>query len=125
MSVKGRVLSETPEGALQDVIKIASTLVDLLDREANDLAMNNAVSFASVQNEKEIWAQKYEQASIEFQARVGEFRNVDKSLLARFETVQDELKNRAEKNAKLLAGLKKRQGDAISKRIKTQGADES
>lgn len=86
-----RLLSEKPEAALQDMIKMTRKLVNMIGREAQALATNDLMSFAIMQDEKQVLAERYVEMSREFRARIEEFRGVDSAILDRLEAIQKDL----------------------------------
>lgn len=86
-----KLLSDTPEAAMQDLIKITRKLVNLAGREAQALATNDLMSFAIMQDEKNVLAERYVEMSREFRARMEEFRGIDPALLDRLEQIQKDL----------------------------------
>jgi hypothetical protein len=88
---KARLLSQKPEAALQDMIKMTRKLVNMIGREAQALATNDLMSFAIMQDEKQIMAERYVEMSREFRARIEEFRGADSAILDRLEQIQKDL----------------------------------
>lgn len=86
-----KLLSDKPETAMQELIKITRRLVNLAGRETQALATNDLMSFAIMQDEKAQLAERYIEMSREFRARVEEFRGVDAALLDRLDALQKEL----------------------------------
>lgn len=85
------ILSDKPDVAMQDLIKVTRRLVNLAGREAQALATNDLMTFAIMQDEKAQLAERYVTMSREFRARVDEFRSIDSSLLDRLDALQKEL----------------------------------
>lgn len=86
-----KLLSDKPEAALQDMIKMTRRLVNLAAREAQALATNDLMSFAIMQDEKNVLAERYVEMSREFRARIEDFRGIDDTILDRLEQIQKDL----------------------------------
>ncbi|MCB1651086.1 MAG: hypothetical protein KDI46_03450 [Alphaproteobacteria bacterium] len=75
--------------ALNTLIKATRDLVDLADKEAQALAVNDMMAFNILQEEKTFLVKRYEKLAGEFRGRLEEFRGVDRGLLDRLENLQN------------------------------------
>lgn len=94
--------------AIQRLIQVSQKLVDLSERETQALLQRDMLTFAILQDEKESIASQYTRASEEFRARLEDFRNVEKPLLNRLETLQKNLAEKTQGNNVMVAQIKQR-----------------
>ncbi len=84
-------LPQDPATAVQRLLNLTQTLINMAERETQALLQNDILTFSILQDEKEILAGSYERASQDFRSRLNMFRGIDKALLNRLETAQKEL----------------------------------
>jgi len=94
--------------ALNTLIKATQSLINLADREAQALAQNDMVGFHIMQDEKQYLTQRYERLSVEFRARIEEFRGSDRGLLDRLEKLQILLGERTKNNSDVVVNIRDR-----------------
>lgn len=85
------VLPAEKTQAMQHLIKVTQSLIEMAEKEAQALAQNDMLAFAILQDEKTLLAEHYAKASEEFRARLPEFRNLNNALLDRLERMQNRL----------------------------------
>lgn len=97
-----QLLSKDPRQAVEEMIKLTNGLGQLIEVESNAAATNDGTTFTTNELGKEAAIEAYQIAANEFRARIGEFRKVDKSLIAKLEEAQKSLKGSTLSNLKLL-----------------------
>ncbi len=97
-----RILPQQPVEAVNVVIKVTERLLDLSERETQALVHNDALKLDMIQDEKEILSGHYVTAAQEFRSRLGEFRRLDRNLIRKLETVQNELGEKMKQNTDLI-----------------------
>lgn len=102
------MLAADPELAVQQLIKLTRGLISSAENETAALVRGDIIRLTAVQDEKEKLAHKYAKASEEFRRRIGEFRQIDKSLLAELEKHQGELCRKTDENNVLIARTRMR-----------------
>ncbi len=101
----GTILPNEKTQAMQTLIKLTKSLSDLAERESQALMQNDMLSFAILQDEKTMIAERYAQASSEFRARLNEFRGISPALLSRLESLQVQLGEISQQNNAIVARL--------------------
>jgi len=96
------LLSSDPRQAVEEMIKLTDGLAHLIENESAAVATNDGTTFTTNEMIKEPAIEAYESAAIEFRSRINEFRQVDKSLIAKLEEAQESLKGSTLSNLKLL-----------------------
>lgn len=104
----GQILPQEKTQAVQHLIKLTRGLIDLGEREAQALAQNDMLSFAVIQDEKEMMAEHYAQASTEFRGRIAEFRGINAALIQRLSDFQTELGDVTAQNNRTVEGIYER-----------------
>ncbi|MCC6598369.1 MAG: hypothetical protein IT559_06235 [Alphaproteobacteria bacterium] len=84
--------------ALNMMIRITQSLLTLAERESQALAMNDMLSFAILQDEKNLVKDQYIQLSEAFRTNIEAYRGVDKALLDRLESLQNALAEKTRSN---------------------------
>jgi len=102
------LLSPDSDRAVQQMIMLSQKLVSMAETETQNLIQNDIFSFAVLQDEKEKVANSYVKASAEFRKRLNEFRGIDRSLLDRLDTLQQDLAQRTKSNNVIVQRLNKR-----------------
>ena len=97
-----KILPHQPIEAVKVVIKVTERLLDLSERETQALVHNDAIRLDIIQDEKEILAGHYATAAQEFRARLNEFRRLDRNLLGKLESIQNELGEKMKQNTDLI-----------------------
>ena len=105
MTEAKKVLSDDPRQAVEEMITITEELVARMEIETNAVATNDGTTFTMNEGNKEHVADIYEKAANEFHARLNEFRQVDKNLIAKLDTAQQSLGQSTKNNLKLLDKL--------------------
>ncbi|MCI5060940.1 MAG: hypothetical protein MRY79_07700 [Alphaproteobacteria bacterium] len=105
MTDRTHILSQDPRQAIEEMIKISEELVARIETESSAVANNDGTTFTINEMNKEGVADLYQQAANEFHARLPEFKNVDKSLIAKLDEVQKSLGQSTKNNLALLAKL--------------------
>ena len=100
-----KILPQGSVSAVKTMVEIAESLLDLMDREARALATQDAMSFLTMQDEKNRLVDKYEAATEEFKDRIEDFRAVDNTMLSKLEMVQDKLAKQSLENNELIKRL--------------------
>lgn len=98
-------LPKKPDEALQALINVTSNLLRIGERESQALATNDMLSFAVLQNEKEILGNRYQHLSQEFSARIDDFKEASKSLIDRLDSAQRELHEKTKANNSMLFSI--------------------
>lgn len=98
-------LDQDPTIALQQIIEAAEKLLSVMDRESAAMVQKDAVKFSALQADKEQTLETYDALVQIFQKRLGEFKNADPGRLDRLETLQKELRARAEDTQKQMDKL--------------------
>ena len=101
-------LPKDPVQAVQKLVKISRTLLDLSERETQALVQNDTVTFAILQDEKEMLADQYTKASEEFRSRLEDFRRTDRALLSQLESIQKKLTEKMHANAAIISQMRAR-----------------
>ncbi len=91
-------LPDNPDQALRELIQISNMLLAVSERETQTLAQDDMVSFAILQDEKAIIAKRYALASEAFRARLEDFRQADRNLVKRLETLQRRISEVSQEN---------------------------
>ncbi|MEM6812524.1 MAG: hypothetical protein AAF549_08685 [Pseudomonadota bacterium] len=99
------ILSNDPRQAVEEMIKITQEMEARIEIESNAMATNDGTTFAANEENKEHVATIYEKAANEFHARIREFKQVDKSLIAQLEDAQKSLGQSTKNNLVLLEKL--------------------
>jgi hypothetical protein len=107
-NIQVSILPTNAGGAIQRMIKISQSLLDLSDRETQALIQNDLLAFAVLQDEKELLADQYTKSSDEFRKRLHEFRSVDKTLIKKLEILQNKLADKAQENNMFVERMKTR-----------------
>ncbi len=105
MTDRTHILSKEPRQAVEEMIKITEEVEARIEVESNAVATNDGTVFTTNEMNKEYVANLYEQAASEFRARLEEFRQVDKTLLAKLEKAQASLGQSTKNNLALLAKM--------------------
>lgn len=105
---KHTVLSMESNQALRQLISISQDLIRFAEEESQSLIMMDHMKFAFAQTEKEKLADIYAKASEEFRGRIETFHSADKGLIARLNSLQNQLKELTESNNVMIAQIKKR-----------------
>ncbi len=98
MAGKQTLLPSDPVKAVKHITGIVQQLLGIMERESRAMATQDAVSFTASQEEKSVLVKSYEQCSAEFRARIADFRNVDRALLDRLDSLQRELSAKGKEN---------------------------
>lgn len=101
-------LPKDPVQAVQRLVKISRALLDLSERETQALVQNETVTFAILQDEKEMLADQYTKASEEFRGRLEDFRRIDRALLSQLESIQKKLTEKVQANAVIITQMRAR-----------------
>ena len=101
-------LPKDPTQAAQRLVKISQALLDLSERETSALVQNDLVTFAILQDEKELLAGQYTKASEEFRSRIEDFRKVDRLILTRLESIQKSLTEKTHSNSAIVTQMQQR-----------------
>lgn len=104
-NIHGTILPSEKTQAMQTLIKLTKSLSDLAERESQALMQNDMLSFAILQDEKTMIAERYAQASSEFRSRLNEFRGISPALLSRLESLQAQLGEISQQNNAIVARL--------------------
>lgn len=107
-AVPNTFLPKDPTQAAQRLIKVSQALLDLSERETSALVQNDLVTFAILQDEKEMLAGQYTKASEEFRGRIEDFRKVDRSILSRLESIQKALTQKTHSNSAIVLQMQQR-----------------
>ncbi len=102
----GKLLPQDTVQAIQTLIKVTQSLIDYAERENKMLARNDMMSFAILQDEKSILAERYVRLSREFRDRIEDFRGIDKSHLDKLESLQKVLADSSRTNNALIGRIK-------------------
>ena len=102
---KHPAIPQDPATAVQRLINLTQTLVNMAERETQALLQNDILTFSILQDEKEILAGSYERASQDFRSRLNMFRGIDKTLLNRLETAQKDLGEKTSNNNEMVKRL--------------------
>lgn len=100
------VLPDQPVPALEAMLKITENMIDLSERETQALVHGDMLAFAILQDEKNVMANDYTQASNEFRQRIEQFRGQDPELIDKLEQAQNRLGQKAKSNNKIVEGMK-------------------
>lgn len=96
------VLPDDPVQAIEKLIRITRELSDILESEAQAIALRDEVRMLDTSARKDKILPQYESAAREFKARVEEFGGVDSTLLDQLEAEQDHLAAVTRGNQQLL-----------------------
>lgn len=107
-SKKTDILDRDVNRALRELVRLSKKLVEFADQETQALVMNDHITFAFTQRDKERLAVQYAQASEEFRSRLDEFRHADKSVLMQLDRLQTQLKEKTANNNDMIEQIKKR-----------------
>lgn len=102
-----KLLSREPRQAVEEMIKLTEDLIAHIEMETSAVASNDGTTFTMNEMNKEAVADKYEKAAAEFHVRIEEFRQVDKNLIGKLQSVQSSLGQSTKNNLKLLEKLQK------------------
>lgn len=94
--------------ALKAIIKTTENLIDISEREAQHIAKNDMVSFAILQDEKNVQTERYVRLSREFRGRLNDFRKADIGLLDRLEKLQGTLGENTAHNNRIINQVQKK-----------------
>ncbi len=100
-----KILSSEPRQAVEEMLKITEELVARMEMETTAVATNDGTAFTMNEENKEHVADVYAKAADEFHARIHEFRQVDKSLIAKLDAAQKSLGQSTKNNLALLEKL--------------------
>jgi hypothetical protein len=114
-----KLLPQDAGQAIQRLVKISQSLIDLADREAQSLVMNDLMTFSILQDEKDMLASHYTKASNEFRERIEDFRKVDRGLLLRLEKLQKNLGEKTQNNSLMVSQMRKRAEQHTQKTLLT------
>jgi len=98
-------LPSDPNAALRSLIKITQNLAHLAEREHHALSVNDMMSFAIMQDEKSVTAERYAQMAANFRKRLEEFRSADQGLLNKLEGTQNRLGAQSRINNKMIGDM--------------------
>ena len=98
-------LPSDPNTALRSLIKITQNLAHLAEREHHALSVNDMMSFAIMQDEKAVTAERYSQMAADFRKRLEEFRSSDQILLNKLEATQNKLGAQSHTNNKMIQDI--------------------
>lgn len=101
-----KLLPAAPLAAVQAMIKISEKLVDIAHKESQALVQQDMLTLSVLQDEKEILAQQYANGSQEFRARLHGFRQVDKTMIRKLETLQTALADQSRANNIIVMQMK-------------------
>lgn len=104
---KETVLSADVNVAMRELVRLSKRLVEFTDQETQNLITQDYMGFAFSLQEKENLAQRYTKASEEFRARLDEFKTADNGLVLQLNKLQNELKEKAENNNRMIDQLQK------------------
>jgi hypothetical protein len=105
MTNNEQTLSQDPRQAMQDMLTITEEMMARIEVETSALASNDGTNFTMNEVDKEHVASVYDKAAGEFHARLGEFQNVDKALMAKLEQANASLRQSMANNVRLLEKL--------------------
>ncbi|MBX2833875.1 MAG: hypothetical protein KTR28_02780 [Micavibrio sp.] len=88
--------------AMNALIRATQNLINVAEREAQALALNDLLTFNLLQDEKASMADRYETYSKQFRKRLNEFRGMDRGLLNRLEKLQQTLGEKTATNTKVV-----------------------
>lgn len=91
--------------AINLMIRLTKGLVQVSERESQALAQNDLLSFAVLQDEKNLLADRYARASEEFRANASTYRGADKALIDKLSNVQNELGERMKQINSAVEGI--------------------
>jgi len=103
---KASVLPQQPGPALEVMLKITENMIELSERETQALVHGDMLAFAILQDEKQVMANNYTEASEEFRRRMAQFRGQDKTLIDKLEKAQIRLGEKAKSNNKIVEKMK-------------------
>lgn len=107
-AAKAAILPGEPEEAARMLIKISRGLLQIADRETQALVQNDLMTFAILQDEKEMMTARYKKASQEFRARLEEFRGMNSGLLNQLSGLQNQLSELTQNNNQIVVQIKNR-----------------
>jgi len=96
------VLPQDPAQAVDEIIKIVESLIELTEKELTAHLMKDGVTMVAVQGDKEVLTHKYEEAAKEFAERIEQFRTVDKARLDKLDSLQRDLSDRAKESMNVI-----------------------
>lgn len=105
LAAEQSLLVQDKSQALQQLIKVTKSLLDLGEKEAQALAQDDMLSFAILQDEKTKLAEHYAKMSEEFRDRLPQFRGVSPALLDRLEYLQIQLGEVSQRNADIVRNM--------------------
>ncbi len=100
-------LPQNPVSAVTHVTMLAKKLIEVMEQESKALAVKDSVAFTAAQEEKERLSASYQRCAQEFQQRLMDFRDVDKTLLDNLNQAQLDLKSKTQENS---AAMERMQG---------------
>ena len=83
-----KILPQDPTAAVEKLIDITRDLYEVMEGEANAIAMRDEVRMLDTSARKDVLLPQYQAAAREFKDRVEEFRSVDRVLLNQLEDQQ-------------------------------------
>ena len=95
---QGNLLPESSTLAVKTISDVVKELVEVMDKEAHALIMNDGIALTSLDAEKDQLSVKYEQMAKEFRARGDEFKSVDNLLIGQLEKLQTALAEKTQTN---------------------------
>lgn len=110
--IQNNVLPQSAPMALQEMLRITSSVLDASQKESQAIAMGDLMGFTLIQGDKEIIVGKYVKAGEEFRRRAQEFKGMGAIGLDKLKSLQEELAHVAKANNKIVA--------PIAERIKTK-----
>ncbi len=102
------VLGKDVNLALRELVRLSKKLIEFADQETQALLVNDHITFAFTQKDKESLSGRYAKASEEFRSRLDEFRHADKGILMQLDGLQRTLKEKTANNNDMIAQIKKR-----------------
>jgi hypothetical protein len=103
-----KMLAKDPETAIMQLARLTRDLVNFSEAETGALVRNDMIRLAAIQDDKEKLAHQYAKASMEFRARIAEFRGIDKKVIGELESWQTQLARKSEENNTLMARVRAR-----------------
>lgn len=110
MTDQKHLLAQDPRQAVEEMIKITEELTARIETESNAVASNDGTTFTMNEMNKEAVADMYQQAANEFHERIGEFKQVDKTLIQKLEVAQNSLGQSTKNNLALLEKIMPEEG---------------
>ncbi|MBI1300140.1 MAG: hypothetical protein GC137_00640 [Alphaproteobacteria bacterium] len=104
---KETILGGDVNQALRELVRLSKRLIEFTDQETQNLITQDYMGFAFSLQEKENLAHRYTKASEEFRARLDEFKTADNGLILQLNKLQNELKDKAENNNRMINQIQK------------------